>query len=722
MDREKRYESIEVLAVAILGLALRLFAGWNTLQGGAVLFDGYDEFYHMRRILYTVNHFPNTLWSDSYLNYPHGLQLTWPPLFDQVVATAAVVLGARSQPAVEMVGAVIPAIIGSVAVVAVYYLVREIFDRRTALLSAFMTALAPYFLQKSILGDPDHHCLEAFLFVCAVLFLAMALSRRKRRLAFAAGVAMAGLAYTWLGSAAYFGILLLYAAAQMTIDLKSGRSSKDTVLTLLWAFGVALALILPFWNMPWLSPTFFGLAAIVAALALLFAITLLLSSRKVHWAAFPVIILLLAYGFLLLSQLLSHFWIFSNVDALIRSGGDYLFSGGMTGKISEAEPLFVHPEILFSNLGLNLLFSLFGLAALANSLRSQGERRARLLFLVWALSTLILTIGQIRFLYLSSITMGILIALLFFQCLDLAEKRWPGKGLPKALAAILLLVLVLPSAAEVASISSSIPPIAGDWYESLVWLEGNSNQTSWYDQPDKVAEYSVLSWWDYGNWILYKARRPVVANNFQAGVGDSARFYLSEREEDAAAIIDSRGSRYVFTDYDMLYGKLPALAVWVEEDPSTYLRFVDYGRYVTAVPLKRLMSTTMAKLHFYDASGLGHFRLIHESPTVVGANPPTSKVKIFEYVPGAVIRGTTALDQPVGILLNLTSNRGRPFQYFAMAVPRDGGYELRVPYSTERGREVHALDPYLVFAGGRTRQLEVSDEDVLKGRALVVNF
>ena len=93
MDDGKRREYLEVLAVFLLGLVLRLFAGRNVLQGGSVLFVGYDGFYHMRRILYTVAHFPNTLWFDSYLNYPNGMNLTWPPLFDQLIAGVSLVLG-----------------------------------------------------------------------------------------------------------------------------------------------------------------------------------------------------------------------------------------------------------------------------------------------------------------------------------------------------------------------------------------------------------------------------------------------------------------------------------------------------------------------------------------------------------------------------------------------------------------------------------------------------
>jgi hypothetical protein len=155
----------------------------------------------------------------------------------------------------------------------------------------------------------------------------------------------------------------------MTLDLKNGVSSEETVTTLLTALGVTLALTLPFWNTSWLFPSFFGIVAIIAAMVILFVISKLIAKGRATWAVFPIAVVVLAGVFIMLSQLLNSFWIFSKVNEIIITGGDYLLSGEMIGKISEAEPLFARPEIffsnfLFSNLGWNLLFSVAGLVVL----------------------------------------------------------------------------------------------------------------------------------------------------------------------------------------------------------------------------------------------------------------------------------------------------------------------------------------------------------------------
>ena len=737
MERGKRSEPAELLAIVLVGLFLKLFAGRFSLTEKGIILPGYDEYYHMRRILYTVSHFPNTLWFDSYLNYPHGFEVTWPPLWDQISAAFSLILGQRTQGGVEMAASIMPVLIGCLAIIVIYYLMKELFSSRVAMLAAFMTALAPTYLLYTMFGAIDHHCLEVLLQLGSILFVGLALSRKEKRYVFAvlAGLTMAALAYTWEGADIYLGIFLIYAAVEMTIDLWKGSSTsitREMTTTLLAAYGVALILVLPFWNTDWMGASSLGLAAMIAALAIMFALSHVLAARRLPWTAFPLGIFVLVVLFALLSTILGGLF---GLSDLIHSGISFLLSGEMTGEISEAEPLIYNADtfytVVFSSLGLNLLFSVAGMAAMVAVIRqSDASRRpGQLLLLIWAIYAIVITFGQARFLYLSTIVIGVLISVLFFTLLDLAKRYLAEKGhkSPTWLPLILLLILVLPTLAETIPFAENTPPaVEGDWYQSLAWLKENSNTTSYFDNPDRNGEYSVMSWWDYGNWILYLSKRPVVANNFQVGADDAARFYLSESEENATAVLDARGSRYVMTDYDMIYGKLPALTTWANESLNTYMALNESGSQVEAVPLKRLFNTTLARLHFFDGAGMSHFRLIYESSSFVGSNPPTSKVKIFEYVPGALIRIKAGQDQRAGVLLNMTSNQGRSFTYVNEATPNNGEYDVRVPYSTDHEYGTYALGPYLVFSGNekgvKMQNIMVSDRDVLEGRTIEVSF
>ncbi|MDM7940773.1 MAG: STT3 domain-containing protein, partial [Methanothrix sp.] len=539
MGQGKRHEWAELLSIILFGFLLRLYVGRQSLTENGLLPVGFDEYYHLRRILYTVHHFPNTLWFDSYLNYPHGLVLTWPPLFDQLLAAISLMLGQQSQGGVEMVSALLPAVMGALTIAVVYYLSRELFGRNIALLSALMVAIAPWHITRTMLGAADHHCLEILLDVAALLFVVLALSGRERMhfFAVAAGVILAALAYTWLGSDIYLGIFLVYAAVQMTLDLKNRESSKNTTTTLLVAIGVAIVLMLPFSSAVWLRPSFLGAAFIFIGVLILYVLTRVMNAKGVHWGVLPLAMLASACVLVVIAMLPSQPF---KMYSFMQSGADYIFGGRMIGKIAEAEPLVYDAETLYnlitSPLGLSILFSIAGLAALILYTRraSSGARPAQLLFLVWTVAILILTFAQIRFLYLYSIAISMLIGFLFFAAKDAISKKIAknntsvgGQRLLVALAAVFLLVLIAPSALQTAVLSNyERPSVAGDWYDSLQWLAQNSNPTSHYDNPVKAPEYGVMCWWNYGNWIVYLSHRPVVANNFQAGAEDSAKFYL----------------------------------------------------------------------------------------------------------------------------------------------------------------------------------------------------
>ena len=733
MDRGNRSETAELLAVVLLGFLLRLFAGRSSLVDSGVLFASDDEYYHMRRILYTVNHYPNTLWFDSYIDYPSGFKLTWPPLFDQISAGLSLALGQHVQPGIEMVSAFIPVFLGAITIVVVYFMVRESLGRNVALMSALMAAITHHHIMKTTIGSIDHHSLEVLLLLGSILFLVLALSRSEKAYFFAAisGVIMAGLAYTWLGASVYLGIFLVYAALQMTLDLQNGLPSGKTATALTAAFGVALILVLPFWNAPWLFPSFLGIMVAIIGTLVMYALSRFMLIHKVNWIVFPLAIIVFAFACAIFLPLIG-------MGSLIQFG--YLFGSEMSGKISEAQPLFSsEARVLFSTssysssgwkLISNLLLSLAGIAAFILCLRRRkdGMINGQLLVLVWAVASLLLTLGQIRFFYISSIAMGVLISLLFFYILDYSRSRMAEKGLHhfRAFSAILFVLLVLPTATHTAAFIGGAPIVARDWYESLNWLEKNSNSTSFYDDPVNVPEYSVMNLWDYGNWIIYLAKRPVVANNFQLGVMDSTKFYLSGSEKESTALMDKRRAKYVFVDYDMLHGKLFSIANWANEDPASYLILKDYGLNAVAIPTQKLLSTTMARLYQFDGAGTEHFRLIYESSTLVGSGSPMGKVKIFEYVPGALIRVKAGPSERAGALLNMTSSQGGAFAYINEGQFLNGSYEMRVPYSTESRYGTHAIGPYMIFSGNEngveTQNLNVSEQDVLEGNTLVVNL
>jgi len=729
MARERSYELWGVLAAVLLGFFLRALPARNAIVEGGVQFFSYDSFYHMRRILYTVENFPQTLWFDSYLNHPHGLELTWPPLFDQMIAAVSILLGG-SPWAVDITAAIVPPILGSLMIVLLYLLAKKLFGMKVALLSAFLLAIDPKNIGRTMFGLPDHDPLELLFFLGVILLLAYALTERGRwpRFAIPAGVLIAATAYTWLGTPVYMGAILIYAAVQIVLDLKDGRSSEETILPLATAFAVALLLLLPFWDEAWLIPSFYGAVGSFAALAVLYLLSRIFFVKKVPWQAFLPVVAVFSYLAVLLSYV-------AGIGREVRSlfwSGIYYFLGTDLARVGIVEAMPVYKVYnIFSLPGLGLVFALVGLVILVQKVRDSGFRKDQMIFLVFTVFATVIMISQARFLFIFSISGSILVALLFFwgaeriRASDLFKKVDP-EALNVGIG-IFLLVLLLPAAVNIPGIAGYKPEISGDWHETLVWLGDNNPPPAGYDNPVLAGDYGVLSWWDYGNWILYQSKRPVVSNNFQAGAEDAARFFLSEKEEGALAVADARDVRYLITSVKMAYMKLPAMARWIGEDPGSYVQIRRDSDVVTYDHSKRFLGTTLARLHLLDCSNLGHFRLIYESKTPEGIMYPVSKVKVFERVPGAKITGTTPYSEPMGLIMEMTSNQGRRFQYYNSAIPVEGRYEIVVPYSTEEMTGVSSIGPYLLgpvldVAGGESKEVDVKERDVLEGRTIVVDF
>jgi dolichyl-diphosphooligosaccharide--protein glycosyltransferase len=106
---------------------------------------------------------------------------------------------------------------------------------------------------------------------------------------------------------------------------------------------------------------------------------------------------------------------------------------------------------------------------------------------------------------------------------------------------------------------------------------------------------------------------------------------------------------------------------------------------------------------------LNHYRLVHESPSnVFGQAPVDLKyVKIFEYVPGAYIKGEGIIELPV------VTNTGRQFVW--QAASENG--EFIVPYSTEGNPyEVKATGKYRIVNTGR--EISVGEDAIMNGAVI----
>ncbi len=722
MDRDKKV--LAVLLIVLMGYGVRLLTFPAVFSGDRIVFLGADPYYHMRRVAV----FPSLLASDSYMNYPAGAPVNWPPLYDLAISTVSflVGLGNPSSRTVEYVGAYFPVLLGLLSLVAVYLIGREIFGEIASLFAVFVLALSPIHVQISFLGFTDHHISEVLFSVLIYLSFLKALKcgeniglasfAENRRFLFftvSTGVLIAVSLLTWLGAPIFIGILLVYSFIQFTVNSRRGVSSRPLAVTGIISILVSLDLLLLAYlaGVPWtpeVSQNFLSWFQVIFLLVNLLAYLLIYTVSRARPLYLVAAGILGVAGFLWLSSGEGGVSFLLRQDRAIQ-------------QISESLPMFY---TFFGEFTLRPVWNAFALtfytalAGLALLLYKKKASSSEVFFLVWTLVNFTLAILQRRFAYLLSVNLAILTGYLLYQ-LTIFNRLTRSNAIP-----VVVLVLVGVSSFQIDLALAENPPRPNsDWLEALSWLERATPATSSFNTPGYPPEYGVMNWWDYGHWIEYLSKRPVVANNFQLGLKESAEFLTSENETNANRLMDRHRARYVILDHKMglnirsegniltLSGTFPAIVSTLGQSFRDYLD-------PSGLPGRRYLRTMYARLYLLDGRGLQHYRLVYETRSLAYdplLNRPVPYIKIFEYVPGAKIKGKTLPGSQVNLTLQILTNQGRRLTYLqATKADSRGDFNFTVPYPTTAGYEMK-LNNQLI-------SVSVSEDEVTSGGIIQINM
>ena len=626
---------ITALVIALLcGLSLFLRAylphDW-VFSGDQVKFVGADAYYHMRLVDSLVHNFPNYTTFDPYLYYPYGSTWQYMPFFDLLITASALVvgLGTPTLHTVEVVAAYLPAILGALTVIPVYFIGKELFSRRAGLLAAALIAVLPgEFMGRSILGATDHHIAEVLFSAVAILFFIMAIkSAREKQLTLTAlgnfnwplmrrplfyslfaGIFLGIYLLTWIGGPLFVFIIFAYFIVQSIIDHLRGTAGDDLLITGAVTMLVALLILLP------LSPSTLPLLSITIALVtplVLNIVSRLFSQYHVRRIYYPVTLIGLGVvGFIALqfinpsfiASVLSKLSIFSpsgvgltitEMNSLLSVGGRFSFS------------------LAWEIFTTGFFISLVALVLLVYRQVRHGEADKTILVL-WSVIMLAATLGERRFAYYFAINVALLTGYFSSQFLDWIDIRKlsnrtaargkasraisPSTGRFTYGVGILVVLFVVfipntgippdwngPTTKVIEDAGSLIPSDA--WYNALTWLRENTPDPfgnpdyyyqlyeaplpgKGYDYPESA--YGVMAWWDYGHWITRIARR---LPNHGPGGNWSVRVaecFTAQKEAPANDIIDKLDSKYVVIDYDTALRKFHAIATFAGQDPEEY--------------------------------------------------------------------------------------------------------------------------------------------------------
>ncbi|MFB6124505.1 MAG: oligosaccharyl transferase, archaeosortase A system-associated [Halanaeroarchaeum sp.] len=389
----------------------------NFIVDGQVYLGGNDPWYHFRQITYTISHYPSSMPFDVWTNFPLGTHAgQFGTLFDQVLATVALILGAGSPTThlVKMVALFAPPVIGALGIVPVYFIGKRLGGRITGVLAAVVMALLPgLILSRSLAGSTDHNIAEPLMMGVAVLGLMLAIGSAQRerpvweqlreldfqslRAVLAsstlAAIGVAAYMYVWSPGILLVGIFGAFVLGKMTSDVLSGKSPEHIGIVAGLSMGGSTVLMLATLTTLGFTTTGYSLLQVVFPLAVAVGAAFLAwlarewEARDIapsYYAATVVAIVAVGAGFVAVAiprlyRLVSH--------NLLRFVG--FSAGAATRTIGEAQPFPLSTaqrtglsqlEVLFHEYGLTfyLAFGMMAILLLAPLLRSRDNRKIAL--------------------------------------------------------------------------------------------------------------------------------------------------------------------------------------------------------------------------------------------------------------------------------------------------------------------------------------------------------
>ena len=649
IKRSPTFYCIVVVGLLVaVSLFLRVYLPYEKVfSSEGIKLTSVDAYYHMRIVDNLVHNFPNYMTVDPYAVHPGAVGGVTVGFFIWLIAIPAWMFGGSAE-VIDKVGVFMPAILGALTVIPVYFIGKELFGRVAGVLSAGLIAILPgEFLGRSILGFTDYHIVESLLTAVIVLFLILAVksvgSRKSLIHGMLAGLFMGVYIFTWSGSPLFIFIIAIFFVIQFVINHLKGESSRYLVCVGTAFFSVALVIAVS------VSAGIMILIGLIGALLVVgvaYGISRVMVNRNIRRIYYPLA--LLGAGIAGVSIL---YWISpEQFKSIVRAFEIFTVSGVQLTTL-EMQPMinfnYANPfAVVWGNYNTSFIITMIALPVLVYTVIRKGEAQ-RTLMVVWSLVILLATLGQRRFGYYLAVNIALLSGYMSWLVL-----RWGLGGLGPVIqrtkkrvkesekniliavgvvvASLVIAIVYLPNVAYPAPGSSSPPTIgtarsasygpSNDWVKTLKWVRENTpepfgSSEAYYEpytmEEREEASYGIMAWWDYGYWITRIAHRVPVVNPSQnvEAITKVATFLTAEDEDSARHIMKEMDAEYLILDYKLATGKLWAMSIWANRELGKYfdIYLIPQGNDYIIVELYHAdyFRSIVVRLYNFDGMGAG---------------------------------------------------------------------------------------------------------------------
>lgn len=498
------------------------------------------------------------------------------PLTAVIVRRAFLLFGTNLT--IEQAAYIAPAFAGSLTILVMYFLGKELANKKVGLLSAYLLAFNPGFMQRSIAGFFDNEALGNLFMLLAFYFFLRALRNGSFITSIFAGLSMAGLYQTWGGSTYAVQLIALFVVILVLLKKYSTRLLIAYAGTILPALSLAVI-------SPSLGPStlldFTGGLIPLGILGMLIVMSFyrtnqekinsipFLTHRNLEYGGYGLVIggiSFLIFNFLIpvvptfrgkFITVVVPFYrdsspiLQSVAEQLIQTWGDmfrnlfvlvflipiaivYLYRKPTENNIFFL--VYLLTALYFSGSMARLIVILSPIAVLAGAkaideiLTPYAMIRQEKFFLNKRKRSVSSSIGK-EHVSVAFIVIGLVLALNLFQALNVDQQ------------------IIQPASIALEYKTPNGVQSYGDWYETFDWLQRETPTSS-----------VVASWWDYGYWLSLSNRSLVVdgatLNSTQIGnVGailmsspDTALKIASHYDVDYIVVLLAAGSNQLDND------------------------------------------------------------------------------------------------------------------------------------------------------------------------------